>query len=79
MNETVRIVPPSDHREWLPMLVEWLQHEWRGWYGQDGSGDSPRELADAAQRERLPVAVIALWSPTITHDGAPLFVYRKTT
>ena len=42
------------------MLVEWLQHEWPGWYGPDGPGDAPRDLADAAQRERPPVAAIAL-------------------
>jgi GNAT superfamily N-acetyltransferase len=60
MNEPVTIAPLAEHREWLPMLARWLEREWPDWYGPDGPGDAADDLEQAAHRDRLPVAAIAL-------------------
>ena len=65
MNEPITIAPLADHQHVLPMLARGLEQEWPGWYGPGGPGDAPKDLAEAAQRERLPVALIAL------RDGVP--------
>lgn len=74
MNDPVTIAPLADHRDWLPMLARWLEREWPGWYGSGGPGDAARDLDEAAQRERLPVALIAV------RDGVPcgMSVLRPT-
>jgi GNAT superfamily N-acetyltransferase len=59
-HESVTIAPLAEHREWLPTLARWLESEWADWYGTDGPGDAADDLEEAAHRERLPVAVIAL-------------------
>jgi GNAT superfamily N-acetyltransferase len=41
-------------------LARWLESEWPDWYGPDGPGDAANDMEEAAQGDRLPVAVIAL-------------------
>jgi GNAT superfamily N-acetyltransferase len=60
LNEPLTIAPLAEHQEWLPTLARWLESEWPDWYGPDGPGDAALQLEEAAQRDRLPVAVIAL-------------------
>jgi len=60
MTEPLTIAPLAEHREWLPTLARWLESEWPDWYGPDGPGDAADQLEEAAHRDRLPVAVIAL-------------------
>jgi GNAT superfamily N-acetyltransferase len=60
MNEPLTIAPLAEHREWLPTLARWLECEWPDWYGPGGPGDTADLLEEAAHRDRLPVAVIAL-------------------
>lgn len=60
MDEPVTIARLAEHRRWLPMIASWLEQEWPGWYGPEGPGNAPEDLAEAADDEALPVAVIAL-------------------
>lgn len=59
-NEPVTIAPLAEHQERVPTLARWLESEWPDWYGPDGPGDAADDLEEAAHRDRLPVAVIAL-------------------
>jgi GNAT superfamily N-acetyltransferase len=59
-DDHLQIAPLSEHRTWVPSLALWLEREWPDWYGPDGPGDAADELNEAADPDRLPVAVVAL-------------------
>jgi GNAT superfamily N-acetyltransferase len=60
MTGSLTIASLADHKDWLPTLARWLENEWPDWYGPDGPGNAMDVLEEAAHRDRLPVAVIAL-------------------
>lgn len=53
-----------DHRELVPVLVDWFIEEWQPWYGPDGEGDAEADLLTCRDRNALPVCLIALDSET---------------
>lgn len=53
----------ADHPEAIPMLREWFEQEWAPYYGLDGPGDAHKDLKDSCNRDKLPIALVAI------HDG----------
>lgn len=49
----------AEHPELIPLLQEWLEAEWPDWYGPRGPGKAEHDLRSFAQRERLPVGLVA--------------------
>lgn len=47
------------HRELLPLLQQWFKSEWPAYYGPDGPGDAERDLRAFANRDSLPIGVVA--------------------
>ena len=50
----------ADHPERVEELARWLEAEWPEWYGPEGPGDARAHMSEAAQRDGLPLALIAL-------------------
>lgn len=44
----------------IPTLVDWFVAEWGPWYGPSGPGDARADLEACCNRDRLPLAVVAL-------------------
>ncbi len=51
----------ADHPEAVPTLAEWFEAEWGAHYGPTGPGDARRDLLARANRDALPVALVAWW------------------
>lgn len=49
----------ADHPELIPLLQQWFEAEWSAHYGPQGPGDAAAELASFAQRDTLPLAILA--------------------
>ncbi len=58
-HENLRIAPLADHPEMIPTLTEWFEIEWPSYYGPDRPGDAQQDLRSYANRDRLPVALLA--------------------
>lgn len=58
----------ADHPGALPALQAWFEQAWPGWYGPDGPGDARADLAAYANRDGLPIGLVAL------HRGQPVGV-----
>ena len=56
----LRLAHLADHPQHQPELRRWFETEWADYYGPQGPGDAAADLAAFAQRERLPLALIAL-------------------
>ncbi len=50
----------ADHPEAIPILEEWFEREWAPYYGPEGPGDAQKDLLDSCNRDKLPVALVAL-------------------
>jgi GNAT superfamily N-acetyltransferase len=61
MDGWLRIEPLADHPEVFPILKEWFETEWKAYYGQDGPGDAQSELSAYANRDGLPMGVVAFF------------------
>jgi GNAT superfamily N-acetyltransferase len=59
LNISVRISHLADHPETLPLLQSWLEQEWPSWYGPSSCGDVFADLLSYANRDSLPVGVVA--------------------
>ena len=57
---SIRIVPLTDSRESLPVLVNRFVEEWEPYYGPQGEGDAERDLDECCRRDGLPIALVAL-------------------
>ncbi len=56
----MRIVLLADVPETMPTLARWFVAEWEPYYGGNGPGDAEADLAQCCNRDRLPLAVVAL-------------------
>jgi GNAT superfamily N-acetyltransferase len=59
MSTTLRIAHLADHPETLPILKEWFEQEWESYYGPHGPGDAEQDLISYANRDEMPVALVA--------------------
>lgn len=59
MSPDLRITHLVDSPEVIPTLVAWFIEEWGPYYGPDGPGDADQDLTSYANRDRLPVALVA--------------------
>lgn len=50
----------ANRREFIPLLCQWLADEWPDWYGPDGPGDAQKVLDASADRERIPIGIVAI-------------------
>lgn len=64
--EPVRIQMLADVPQYSGMLARWYFHEWGRFYGQKTIGDIEDSARARAQRNRLPLALVA------THRGEPV-------
>src|SRR5207248_1254911 len=65
MTNEIRIEPLANHREHLPMIVQWFEREWPAHYGANGQADAEADLQSYARNTELPVGVMAFC------DGEP--------
>lgn len=56
----LRLAYLADHSQHQAELRRWFETEWADYYGPQGPGDAAADLAAFAQRERLPLGLIAL-------------------
>jgi len=59
MRMTLRISPLADHPETFPILKQWFETQWESYYGANGPGDAQQDLVSYANRDQLPVALVA--------------------
>ena len=59
MNGIVKIELLATHPETLPQLRQWFETEWPEYYGAGGPGDAQHDLKSFANRDRLPIGVVA--------------------
>lgn len=57
---TFRVELLADHLEAIPILRECFEREWAPYYGPDGPGDANKDLQDSCNRDKLPVALVAI-------------------
>ncbi len=55
----VRIDYLGKHAELIPTLTGWFENEWPAHYGPDGPGNAQQDLDSYANRDQLPVGVVA--------------------
>lgn len=60
MPGSFRIAPLADVPEAIPLLTQWFTEEWEPYYGPGGPGDARRDLVECCNRDRLPLALVAL-------------------
>jgi len=60
----------ADHPEALESLREWFELEWAPYYGPDGPGDATVDLRESCNREKLPIAVVAILDGEIVGTAA---------
>lgn len=58
--EGVRIELLADHQEAIPLLARWFVEAWEPYYGPNGPGNAEQDLRFCCDRDRLPIAVIAI-------------------
>ena len=49
-----------DHAGFIDTLAEWFEREWEPYYGAQGPGDARADLASRGNRDRLPIALVAI-------------------
>lgn len=67
---TVEVELLADHPEALPSLREWFEREWAPYYGPDGPGDATTDLWESCNREKLPIAMVAIVDDEIAGTAA---------
>lgn len=55
----------ADNVQAIPALVELFKTEWEPYYGPGGLGNAENDIRDSANRNRLPVALVAMNGKTI--------------
>ncbi|MGH7791728.1 MAG: GNAT family N-acetyltransferase [Thermodesulfobacteriota bacterium] len=61
MDIKLRVEYLADHPEVIPILKEWFETEWASYYGPAGPGDAYSDLLAYANRDELPVGVVAFF------------------
>ena len=59
MTGIVKVEHLAIHPKALPQLKDWFEAEWPSYYGAEGPGDAQRDLQSFANRDSLPVGVVA--------------------
>lgn len=67
---TVEMELLADHPEALPSLIEWFEREWAPYYGPDGPGDATADLLESCNREKLPIAMVAILDNEVVGTAA---------
>ena len=57
---TLKVELLTDHPEVLPSIREWFEREWAPYYGPEGPGDAAKDLQESCNREKLPIALVAI-------------------
>src|SRR5882724_4227855 len=65
MANEIRIERLANHREHLPMIVQWFEREWPAHYGANGQADAEADLRSYGGNSELPIGIIAFC------DGEP--------
>ena len=60
MAASVRIAHLADTPEAIPVLARWFVEEWEPYYGPAGRGDAEHDLRLCCNRDRIPIALVAL-------------------
>ena len=60
----------ADHPEAIPFLCECFERQWRPYYGPGGPGDARKDLQEACNRDKLPVAIVALFDGDVCGTAA---------
>lgn len=60
MRELIKIVFLEDHRHMIPVLVNYFEAEWSGYYGTEGPGDALSDITSLCNKSKLPICLIAL-------------------
>ena len=58
---TLKIELLANYLDALPSLRDWFELEWAPYYGPDGPGDAARDLRESCNREKLPIALVAIF------------------
>ncbi len=58
--DNLKIELLADHLPTLPMLKDLFETEWEPYYGTKGPGDAEADIRNSANRNELPIAVVAL-------------------
>lgn len=62
MEEQIQIGYLADYRRLIPELAAAFIKEWPGYYGPGGRGDALSDLRSRNHKNRLPVALVALYA-----------------
>ena len=60
----------ADHSEATPILKELFESEWEPYYGPSGPGDAETDIRKSANRNNLPIAVVAIVEGNICGTAA---------
>lgn len=58
--EELKIELLADHTDAIPRLVELFESEWAPYYAGNGPGNAERDLRESANRNDLPIAMVAI-------------------
>ncbi len=50
----------ADHREALPILMDWYRSEWEPYYGVNGPGNAQADLESRCNYEKIPIGLVAM-------------------
>ncbi len=70
MSPDLRFVHLADVPETIPTLTRWFIAEWGPYYGPNGPGDAERDLGSYANRDRIPVGLVAFAADTLVATAA---------
>ena len=68
--ENLRIDLLADHPEGLPVLKRLFESEWEPYYGAEGPGNAEADIKASANRNKLPLAVVAIVDGNICGTAA---------
>lgn len=58
--DNLRIELLADHSEALPILKDLFESEWEPYYGNGGPGNAETDIKNSANRNELPIALVAI-------------------
>lgn len=60
MSEPVRIAFLADHVDVIPQLARWFEKDWAPFYAPGGPGNAEDDLRETANRDQLPIGLVAM-------------------
>ncbi len=67
---TLEVELLADHPKAISCLSEWFEREWEPYYGSGGAGDASADLRDSCNREKLPIAMVAIMDGEVVGTAA---------